>query len=196
MAATKKVQDKPGAQARPRPASVKGAPGTVTSASSWKKQSVEGTLITVPSGNTALVRAPGMQVFLTEGVIPNGLMSLVQEAMVSGQAPKGLDESEFLKDPATLQQIIDLADAVTVYCCIDPKVQPAPRDEEGNVLPFGDESRDIDTLFVDEVDFMDKMFIFNFAVGGGTADLEKFRTQSFTDVVDVQPGEDLVNPTL
>lgn len=135
MAATKKVQDKPGAQARPRPASVKGAPGTVTSASSWKKQSVEGTLITVPSGNTALVRAPGMQVFLTEGVIPNGLMSLVQEAMVSGQAPKGLDESEFLKDPAKLQQIIDLADAVTVYCCIDPKVQPAPRDEGGNVLP-------------------------------------------------------------
>lgn len=187
MATTKNTSDKPASTARPRPASVKGAPASATPASAWKKQTVEGTLLTVPSGNTALVRSPGMQVFLQEGVIPNGLMGLVQEAMVTGGTAQ-INEKEILADPQKLQQIIDLADAVTVYCCIDPKVVAAPAN-----IPFGDPGRDPDVLYVDEVDFMDKMFIFNFAVGGGTADVEKFRTQSFTDVVDVQPGKNLVD---
>ena len=181
MAATK--SDKPGAGRQPRPASVKGAPGPVTSASTWKRQTVEGTLLTVPSGAVALVRAPGMQVFLKEGVIPNALMPIVQEAMVRGTAPSDEDMGSLVDDPKKIQEIMNLADSVTIFCCIDPKVHPIPVGEvivagipTAQVIPFGDPKRDPDILYVDEIDFNDKMFIFNFAVGGGTADFAKFRS--------------------
>lgn len=169
--------DKPAAGRQPRPASVTGAPGTVTSANAWKKQVTGGTLLTVPSGNTALVRAPGMQAFLKEGVIPNSLMSIVQESMTAGTAPSEAAQQSMVDDPQKLQDLMKLVDAVTVSCCLDPKVLPAPLDTEGNALPFDHEDRDENVLYADEVDFNDKMFIFQFAVGG-TADLEKFRSQS------------------
>lgn len=170
--------DKPAPTRRPRPASVKGAPGeTVTPVQTWKKRVTEGTLLTVPSGNTALVRAPGMQAFLKEGVIPNGLKSIIQDAMVTGLAPGADVQQSMLDDPEKLQQIMDLVDAVTVACCLDPVVVPVPHDLNGEVLGFNHPDRDENTLYVDEVDFNDKLFIFNFAVGG-TADLEKFRSES------------------
>ena len=147
-----------------------------TPASSWKK-GVQGTLIRVPSGNTALVRAPGMEVFLREGVIPNSLLPIIQEAMVQGAAPDKATQSKMLDDPQKLIDIIDLANSITVYCCLDPKVLPIPTNAEGEVLPLGDKNRLPDVLYVDEVDFNDKMAIFSFAVGG-PADLEKFLPES------------------
>jgi hypothetical protein len=157
-----------------------GAPSSPTQASSWKKGTVGGTLVVVPSGNTALIRTPGMQAFLTEGVIPNGLMPIIQEAMLSGAAPSEDSLAPMMNDPEKIKQIMELADAITVSCCMDPKVTPAPTmkiDGKDVPLPFDHPDRDENTLYVDEVDFNDKMFIFNVAVGG-TADLEKFRTQS------------------
>lgn len=169
------VQDKPNKNARPRPRSAdQGTPSSPTSASSWKQKSVGGTLFTVPSGNTAILRTPGMQAFLTQGVIPNALMPFVQDAMAKGQAPSKNDMKGLLADPTRLQQIMDLADSITVKCCVDPKVFPIPTDDEGKEIPIGDDRRDENVLYVDEVDFEDKMFIFNVAVGG-TSDLEKFR---------------------
>ena len=138
-----------------------GAP-QVTSAQAWKKAASEGTPLTVPSNNTCLVRTPGMEVFVRKGLIPNSLMPIVQEAMAKGKAPKSLDMPA---DPKMLDEMMDLMDAVTIYCVLEPKVSPTPA--EGAI-------RDEETLYVDEVDFNDKLFIFQFAVGG-TSDLEKFR---------------------
>jgi hypothetical protein len=160
---------------RTTPKGSKGASGPVTSASTWKSKTARGTLITVPSGNTAIVRAPGMQAFLKEGVIPNGLMAIVQESMIGVKKPSEVEMSSILSDPTKFQELLDLADSVTVACCVDPKVSPAPVGHDGKVLSVDDPERDEDVLYVDEVDFNDKMFIFNFAVGG-TADLEQFRT--------------------
>jgi len=168
------TQDKPNPNRRPKPATAQGAPDVPTSASVWKKKAVGGTLITVPSGNTALVRAPGMQTFLEQGVIPNALMPLIRDAMQKGSAPEESDMSEMISDPEKLKELIEMANAITVYCCIDPKVVGAPHDAEGNLIPIGDARRDEDILYVDEVEFNDRMYIFNFAVGG-PADIEKFR---------------------
>lgn len=153
----------------------KSAADTVTPVKGWKSKTVGGTLLTVPSGNTALVRAPGMEAFIKAGVIPNGLMSIVQEAMIQGGPPSDDAIAAMMADTEKISQILELAGAVTMYCCIDPKVAPVPLDDEGAVIPLDDERRDEDILYVDEVDFNDKMFIFNFAVGG-SADLEQFRT--------------------
>lgn len=180
--------DKPNRNTRPRPRSVdKGTSDSPTSASSWKKKTVGGTLFTVPSGNTALIRTPGMQAFIKQGIIPNALMPFIQEAMKKGEKPSDVDVSQLLDDPTRLNQIMDLADAVTVNCCIDPKVEAIPLDEDENQIPIGDSRRDDDTLYVDEVDFEDKMYIFNLAVGG-TSDLEKFREgpQSSVDALSKQ----------
>ena len=170
MATTKSTQQHTG---RTTAKAERGVPGAVTSANAWKKQTVEGTPLRVPSGNTCLVRAPGMGVFMREGVIPNGLMGIIQEAMANGRAPDEADLAGMVDDPSKLQQLVELADAVALYCVIEPPLSQAPVDEEGHIVPFGHALRDPNTLYVDEVDFNDKMYIFNFAVGG-TADFAKF----------------------
>jgi len=159
-----------------------GAP-EVTSAKQWKKKTSKGTPLVVPSGNTCLVRTPGMQVFIKQGLIPNSLMPIVQEAMSKGRAPKNM-ELDTNKNPELLNEMMDLMDAVTVYCVIEPKVAPEPA--EGVV-------RDEDTLYVDEVDFNDKMFIFQYAVGG-TSDLAKFREELSEHMEAVPTGEDVELP--
>lgn len=153
-----------------------GAP-QVTSASAWKKQTSAGTPLVVPSGNTCLVRTPGMQVFVRRGMIPNSLMPIVQEAIQKGKPPsnKALNLEQ---TPEMLEEMMEVMDNVTIYCVVEPKVAPAPAD---------DEERDENILYVDEVDFMDKLFIFQYAVGG-TADLEKFRKESGFDMGAVSAG--------
>jgi len=168
--------DKPVPTRRPRPATAKGAAASPTSASQWKKKAVSGTLVVVPSGNQCLIRTPGMQVFLRNGVIPNGLQAFIQDAMKRG-AVQDDAVAEMLNTPEKLQEISDLADQITVYCCIEPKVAPTPLDEDGDPLPLDSDDRDPEVLYVDEMDFSDKMFIFSAAVGGPT-DLEKFRSES------------------
>jgi hypothetical protein len=102
-----------------------------------------------------------------------------------------------MNDPERLQGIIDLTDAVCVEVLVDPQVHPVPMHNYGGEIlpmPIGDPRRDQTILYVDEVDFNDKMFIFNFAVGG-PADLETFRTQSGLDVGNVPAGEGVELPT-
>jgi hypothetical protein len=142
----------------------------VTPVSAWKKK-LEPVPLELPSGNTCLVQPVGMEVFLKQGFIPNSLMGVVQQGLKAGEPGKlgevETDElmTEALQDPEKLQDIFNVADAVTVYCVIEPKVHPAPTDEN---------LRKEDELYVDEIDMDDKMFIFQFAVGG-SRDLEPFR---------------------
>jgi len=150
-----------------------------TPATDWKKRSNEGILVRVPSGNVARIRTPGIEVFVTQGVIPNALMPIIMDAMKRAGPPKEQDLVKMLEDKDAIQQIVDLSSAVAVYCCIEPEVLPIPGDGE---------TRDPDALYVDEMDFNDRMFIFGVAVGG-TSDLEKFREQQTTimeSVSDVQ----------
>jgi len=143
----------------------KGAPSGPTSAAAWKSKSAEGTLLTVPSGNTCLVKPIGLAAFMKKGVIPNGLIPLIQDSIKKGGVPEDVNIESILEDEGKLQQILELADSICVDAVLDPKVAPAPAEGE---------DRDPNVLYVDEVDFNDKMFIFNFVVGG-TADLEQFR---------------------
>ena len=156
---------------------------TPTTASAWKKQSAEGTPLVVPSGNTCLVRAPGLQVFIKQGMIPNSLLPIVNEAIKKGTMPTD-DKFDIEENPEMLNEMMELMDAVTVHCVVEPAVQHIPLDDEGETVPFS--QRDPETLYVDEVDFTDKIFIFQYAVGG-TADLAKFR-QELSEHVEIVPG--------
>lgn len=152
----------------------------------------------VPSGKTALVRAPGLETFLKQGMIPNTLMAMIKKALDSnsGKAKSAAQEKremdkmfeEISADPTKLQDLFALVDAATVYCVVKPEVRPIPLYTEdvigtpdegklGREMPFEERPPPEGFLYVDQVDMEDKMFIFNFACAG-TRDVERFRNES------------------
>lgn len=161
-----------------------------TPVSSWKKATGDIVPLELPSGNVARVRAPGMQSFIKSGVIPNSLLEIVTKQLEKGKKREDVDleklTQELIDDPQKgLQDILSLVDAVTVECVVEPRVYPAPGQDEERVE---------DKLYVDEVDHEDKFFIFNFAVGG-TRNLDKFRSELASSVELVQSGESVAKST-
>lgn len=191
MATARKAQqsDKPSANRRPVPKDTQSASGGPTSASSWKKKTTGGTLVVCPSGNSMTITTPGMQAFISNGVIPNALMGIVQESMKAGKAPTEEAMGSLLDDPDKLAQILNLADSVVIYCALEPTVLAAPTEmvmnDEGNpvrqAVSFDDNRRDAEILYVDEIDLSDKMYIFNIAVGG-PSDMAPFRQEQEPDM--------------
>jgi hypothetical protein len=164
----------------------------VTPASTWRKAAKEGPApLELPSGNVALVRIPGPQAFLTEGIIPNALLPIIQEVIDEAQKGKQMtpkqEESiaDMMRDPEKLRQVFEMADAVTLYCVVEPEVLPTPEDES---------EKDPELLYVDEVDLDDKLFIFHVAMGG-SKDLETFRPESLSDVGGVSGSKDVASST-
>jgi hypothetical protein len=165
---------------------------TVTDGAEWAREgraNVSGKPLTVPSGKTCLVRRPdGMKFFLDQGMIPNALLPMVMEAVNEHKetSPKELGDA-VMESPDMLPALLDLADRVVVHCVVEPKVEPVPKDEEGNVVP-PEERPDDDTLYIDYIDQEDKMFIFNYAVSGVT-DVAEFRRESAKSVADLQSSQ-------
>jgi len=151
-----------------------------TSASQWKKAG-GGTPIRVPSGNVALVKRPGLQVFLAQGKIPNSLMEFITQAL-KGKAQPKMEDLDL--NPEAMKDMMALVDAVVIHSCVEPQVVAVPMDAKGNGLV--ESYRDPNILYVDEVDIEDKMFIFNYAVGG-TSDVDSFRKE-LTSVMDDVSG--------
>lgn len=136
----------------------------VTSAQQWKKAN-EGIELEVPSGNVCLARRIDLPTLVTQGVIPNALMPMVNKAINTGEfdAEKELTDLDIEK----ITDMLSLYDHVALACVIQPELSPAPAEGE---------ERDGDKLYVDEVDMDDKVFIFQWAVGG-SSDLERFRAE-------------------
>lgn len=146
----------------------------------WKRK--KGEDLDLPSGNVALVKRPGMESFITEGIIPDSLMSIINDAIAKGRGMPPEKMAEISKDPKTVNDMMDAMDRILVKVVIEPKVL-LHKDPEGNVLP--EEARDDEAIYTDDVDFEDKAFIFNYAVGG-TRDLERFRKETSASLDAVQ----------
>jgi hypothetical protein len=182
-------QDKPNKNRRPTPKSAQRGPTEVTTASAWRKQTTEGTPLVVPSGNTCLVRpSSGLEMFVRNGSIPNSLMPIIQDAINKGKPPSTKD-LDMQANPDLLESVLELTDTACVFMVMEPVVKPVPHDDNGEVIPFSQREKG-DFLYVDEILFEDKMFIFNWAVGG-TADLEKFRQELGASLELVPGSEDL-----
>lgn len=163
---------------------------TVTPISAWK-QSAEAHIVEVPSGNTCRALRQGMQAFVKAGVVPNSLLPVVMQAIKSGAVPN-LDKIE--KDPQKVMDAVRLMDAVTVHILVEPRVLPVPPQEDVKSEFYDpDFERDEDALYVDQVDFTDKVFLFQWACGG-TSDLERFRSQSDELLVPAQPVKAVRQP--
>jgi hypothetical protein len=134
----------------------------------------------VPSGQLCLVRRPGVQGLIQAGVLRNidSLSALVSEKHLKrGKKPqdrkskKGdkddgeIDIKSIMKDTKTLENIMHTVDRVVCHCVVKPEVHMTPNDAT---------SRKTGIVYADMIDITDKMFIFNFVVGG-TRDMESFR---------------------
>lgn len=142
-----------------------------TSAKAWKKKTkVE---LELPSGNVALVRAMRITDMLAEGFFPENLRGEILTQIgkaEGGQESSSLDPGNIQKmfeDPEKMNDMFSVFDKVLLKCVVEPKVLPAPENEA---------DRDDELLYADEVDLEDKVFIFQWAVGGDD-DLTSFREE-------------------
>lgn len=183
MSTAKKPTDhKPSKKAAAKPSTgrttPRAEPKEVTDSGSWAAEGrikAKGYPLEVPSGKVCLVKRPdGLKLFLDQGMVPNALLPIVQEA-VNEHKEKTPEELQqiVVENPEMLGAILELATNVVLDCVLEPKVHPVPLDDEGNIIPPHQRDED-DTLYIDYIDGDDLMFIFNFAVSGVT-DLSGFR---------------------
>lgn len=159
----------------------------VTDIASWKRSvEDEGTKLLLPSGNVCLARNPGMSAFLEQGLIPNGLMPIVEEAINQGKGLSPAKTEEVARDPKMLGDVVNFANTVLVHSVIQPPVLMPPvwteSDADEGTCKLEDigktnaGKKDANLLYADDVLMEDRLFILQWVVGG-TRDLERFREQ-------------------
>lgn len=140
--------------------------------------------LTVPSGQLCLVRRPGMEGLMKAGVLHNvdSLSHIVNEKhlkRVDGKATDEIDMTSLMKDEQGMEEVTNVIDKVVCHAVVKPEIHRAPNDVT---------LRRPGVVYTDMVDIVDKMFIFNFVVGG-TRDLERFRGGLDALVGSVEDGE-------
>lgn len=129
----------------------------------------------VPSGQLCLVKRPGVQGLIQAGVLHkiDSLTALVQSKHINrvqpgagGASVEGINVASLMEDPKALDDIMHTVDRVVCHVVVQPPVYMTPNDVT---------NRKPGVIYADMVDLIDKMFIFNYVVGG-SSDLETFRS--------------------
>lgn len=181
-------------------------PGTPTRATDWVSREGRGDTeaVLLPSGNTALVRRTGPEAFLEQGLIPDSVTPIIDEAVRSKKGLKPRTKQDLLNDPAAIGSMVEMLDRTLCYAVVEPKVIMPPgcvtcgelnsakeiRHKDTKHVDyheFIETPRDADVLYADRVDLDDKMFVMNFCLGG-TRDLQKFRHEYGASVAGVLAG--------
>lgn len=149
--------------------------------------------LTVPSGALCQVKRPGIPGLIKAGVLDSldALTGIVQtdhlDRVKEGKDPKVTAEEmkALARDKGRIIQALELTDKVAEYVIVQPDVvRPIERDargnamldDDGNEIALPDERRDPACVYTDMIGLEDKMYIFQFVVGGVT-DLETFRKE-------------------
>lgn len=154
----------------------------------WASSPAEGTtdLLTTPSGQTCRAKRLGMVGIVESGLLGDAdtLTAFVDSKHVKRvRGGKGPDRDEInvaslMQDPDELKRVIMLVDRATPHIVVEPVVRLHFTDEkDGSTLRIPDAAREAGVVYTDQIGFEDKMFLFNWAVGG-TADVERFRSES------------------
>lgn len=161
----------------------------------WASSPSEGSteLLTTPSGQTCQAKRLGMVGIVEAGLLGDAdtLTAFVDSKHVKRvRGGKGADRDEInvaslMKDPDELKKVIMLVDRATPHIVMDPVVRLHFTDEkDGSTLRIPDADREAGVVYTDQIGFEDKMYLFNWAVGG-TADVERFRSESSDAVAGV-----------
>jgi len=173
------------------------AKGSKKHGSGWKKSSPNAaTEVTMPSGETAMLRRPGVQGLISEGLLDSldTLTALVSnETIPKAEGRPGVNLEQVAQQLKQVGPMLEFIDKIVVHVVAEPTVLPVPYvlnedgtpslDGQGNKI---EADRDEDAVYVDYIDLQDRTFIMNFAVGGMT-DLAAFREKSLEAVGGVSP---------
>lgn len=191
----------------------------VTKASEWQgRKQLSGQDLLLPSGNTALVRQMSPTAFLDAGFMPDPLSNIVRTAINTKQGLPPKVVNDLANDPKKLGAAMLTFDRVLTFVVMEPTILMPPTcdvviDEESgkvcgtyindkvhqwgedpnNFHTYHEGPRDPETLYADEVDLQDKIFVFQWALGG-THDLEKFREQQRISMESLQDGQGVRSP--
>lgn len=154
----------------------------VSTAADFKKLK-KGTALQLPSGLVVVARRVDVKDFLLNNHdVPNPLMETITQALDKGQKVDvnkmaGVDQGEI--DMKMVAEMYDMVDTVVRSVVLEPQIHPNPtsRSEEDENLVY---NRDVD----DE----DKMFLFQWAIGG-TADIATFRSELASGLAALGQGE-------
>lgn len=150
--------------------------------------------LTVPSGQLCAVRRPGLEGLLREGILHNldVLTGIVTETHLQDVKTKGVEaardstviqtqalQDSLLANPQKFAELIHVVDRVVCAVVVQPDVKMTPNSPV---------NRKQGVIYCDMIDLNDKMFIFNYAVGG-TRDLEQFRKDTGDALGGVESGE-------
>lgn len=140
--------------------------------------------LTTPSGQTCQVRLPGVQRLMAAGILEDAdtLSTMVDKKHI--RRVNGKDQvngDSLLKDPKNLVSVLRTVDKVVAHMVVQPTVKRPViigMDDEGKETekPLPEEDRDPKIVYTDDIDMTDRMYIFQFAVGG-TTDVEQFRSK-------------------
>lgn len=168
----------------------------------WGAAAPEGTTewLTVPSGQTCEAKRIGMQGMVETGLLgdADSLTAVIDQKHVrrvrggNGQ-PDGdeINLKSLVRDPESLKKIIMLVDRATPLIVVNPSVRLHFTDEsDGTTKMIPVEERDESVIYTDQIGFEDKMYLFNFAMGG-TRDVSRFLEQSNDAVAGVGHGKNV-----
>ncbi len=156
------------------------APPEISTAKSFKKS--RGGVLELPSGHAVRARRIGLETFLEQGDVPNPLIPIVEEALEKGRGadPRALmnADAENTIDMKMVNDMLLMMNNVVCKAVTEPTIHNVPLDDEGNKIPIGYRGDDEDeTVYVDEIDYEDKMFIYQWVMGG-TDDIATFRKEA------------------
>jgi hypothetical protein len=159
----------------------------------------------VPSGAMCQVRRPGPMGLMRAGILDNLdiLGSLVQTDHVDRVAGKAVEPDpeaarmrqaqELLKDRTKLEAADRLMNQVVCHVVVQPELS-MPEVQDGDRWKWlAPEDRDAAKTYADSVDDDDKVFIFQFVVGG-TADIAQFRKEREKLMAGMESQQDVPMP--
>jgi len=172
----------------------------------WARNDAEGSYIwlTTPSGQTCQAMRMGLTGLVKAGVLgeSDSLTSLVDKQHIQRvRGRNGVPDTEeinmasLIKDPGQLGKILMMVDRVLPLILKNPIVYRHFTDEKDEVgkaitVRVPDEKREPGAVYTDMIGIEDKMYLFNWTVGG-TADAERFSDESGSHVADLVDGEGL-----
>lgn len=159
----------------------------------WGRQPYQD--LEMPSGQMAQVRMPGVQQLVAIGVLDStdSLSALIDKKHIKRVKGKpAIDGPSLMKDPKNVLSLLQIVDKVTAYMVVQPTVQEPfiEEDVDGKMTtrPLRDDERDPEVVYTDAIETIDKMYLFQYAVGG-SADLAQFRERFEAGLGSLEAGE-------
>jgi hypothetical protein len=143
---------------------------TPTSGAQWRRETRDGFVVQLPSGNVVKMRPVALDVMITNGDIPDLLTPVAAKTLW-----KEMDANDIGDAVELATGVAELFGIVCKASFVDPCIVDNPQvDNE---------------ISLDDIDFYDKAFVFQMATRG-VSELKKFCERQARGMESVQPDED------